>query len=92
MLRSPGVAITAIVCGTLVVLGALAGVVYLAATDHGTEAIGALLLGPVVILLGVILGHVKSIKAATNGTNTRLLDSVLSSTNPTGSTEATRSD
>ena len=70
----------AIVCATFVLLGALGGIVYLAYAGKGTEAVGALLLG----VLGLVLGQLQKIKHQTNGTTSRLLDAALPSTVPTG--------
>lgn len=43
LIAKPSVIITAIVCGTLLALSALAGVVYLAVTGHDTAVVGTLI-------------------------------------------------
>jgi hypothetical protein len=58
MLTRTSVAITVVICTTAFGLGALGGVVWLAATDHGTEAVGAL----AVALLGVVWGKLQSVQ------------------------------
>lgn len=78
MLRHPGVMIAAIAGATLVLLSAIAGIVILAYAGKGTEAVGALLLG----VLGLVLAQLQKIKHQTNGTTTRLLDAALPPTPP----------
>lgn len=65
-----------VVVAGLVVLGALGAVTYLAATGKGTEAIGALLLG----LVGLVLGRLRTVERNTNGTTSKLIDHAIGST------------
>jgi len=80
MFRTPGVLVAAIIASMFVLLGALTAITILALNDHGTEAIGGLLLG----ILGLVVGQLRGIQRQTNGTQTRLLDAALSSTGGTG--------
>lgn len=45
LMANPSVIITLIVCVSVVALGAIAGVVYLAATGHDTAVVGTLVVG-----------------------------------------------
>lgn len=60
---------------TVVVVSAIGAVVYLAAHDKGTEAVGALLLG----LVGVVLARTGRIQRQTDGTTAKLVDAVIQS-------------
>jgi len=73
MLRNPWVACVAMVCATLIILGAVGGIVFLAYNGRGTEAIGALVLG----VLGLVLGRIRAVQQQTNGHMTRVLDAAL---------------
>jgi len=88
MLAHPAVAFAAVIGATLVVLGALAGIVFLAYNGKGTEAIGALLLG----VLGLVLGRLRKIDHQTNGTTSRLLDAALAPTVQSGASTSDVSD
>lgn len=68
MLARPSVAITAIICGTLFALGAVAGVVYLAATGKGVEAVGVFILAMLTAVLGKMNRLHGEVRAATSST------------------------
>lgn len=73
MIRHPGVAIVALLCATVTVCAALSGIVFLAYTGNGTEAVGGLVLG----LVGLVLGKLGAVQRQTNGHMTRVLDAAL---------------
>lgn len=73
MWERPSVVITAILCGTLILVTGLLGIVFLAYNGKGTEAIGALILG----VLGFIYGKLRKVEHQTNGITTRALDAAL---------------
>lgn len=60
MLSNTAVAITVVICTTLVAVAGVGGMIYLAATGHGTEAFGAF----VFALLGIVWGKVNSVHEA----------------------------
>lgn len=60
MLTRPSVAITAIICGTILALAAIAGVITLAVTGNDTAVIGTLIGGPLVTLLVALASRLKA--------------------------------
>lgn len=76
MLNNPWVAALTVFMAGLVVLAALGAITYLAHEGRGTEAIGALILG----VLGLVIGRLRKIESQTNGTTSRLLDAALPTT------------
>jgi hypothetical protein len=77
MLRHPGVAATAIVMIGLVVLSFVGAVVFLSYNEKPTEAIGLLVITPVIGLLLALLNKLHTVQQQTNGTTNRLLDAAL---------------
>lgn len=77
MLSRPSVVITLALCVTAVILSFVGAITYLAATGKGTEALGALVIVPVIGFMVTTIGRLSKIEKATNGTTTRLLDHAL---------------
>ena len=61
MLEDRRVMMTLIVCGTVFACVVVLTVGYLAATGHDTVAIGAIIGGPLLTILGVIAGRLKAL-------------------------------
>lgn len=57
------VMITALICLTAVIISAIAGLVYLAATNHATEALGVF----VIAALGLVVNKLLGKNGATEG-------------------------
>jgi Na+-translocating ferredoxin:NAD+ oxidoreductase RnfD subunit len=70
MASRPSVIITAIICATFVVLGALAGIVYLAGSGHDSAVVGLFVGGPLLTILFVISNRVRAVKDAVHQQNT----------------------
>lgn len=68
MLTRPAVAITAIICGTLLALAAIGGVVWLAYTGHETAAVGTLVGGPLFLWLTTMAGRLREVQQAVRTT------------------------
>lgn len=77
MLRSPAVLIVMIICSTVLTLGLLGAIVWLTATEHGTEAIFTLITLFAVPVLGAMWANLTTMNQRLNGHTTRLMDAAL---------------
>lgn len=62
MMTSPAVAITAIICATVLTLASVAGVVYLATTGHDSTVITAFIGGVLLAISGFLNSRIKGVK------------------------------
>lgn len=70
MLTRPAVAIVAIICGTVFALSVLAGVVWLAYTDHETAAVGTIVFGPLLAWLLTMAGRLREVQTTMRASTT----------------------
>lgn len=69
MLTDRVVAVTLIICATAFACVAVSWVGYLAATGHDTAAVGLVIGGPLVTVLGMIAGRLRSVQQSLASTS-----------------------
>jgi hypothetical protein len=76
LMANPQVMIALIVCGAVVALGAIAGVVYLAATGHDTAVIGTLFMVVLTAVGGLLNARMRQTRDAAQGIQQSVAQSI----------------
>ena len=68
------VVVTALICGTILILGVLGAIAWLSANGHGTEAIMTAIVVLVFPLLGGMWSKLGAVQQQTNGERTKMME------------------
>jgi len=79
MLMRPAVLVTALICATAAVLALIGGIVFLAFTGHGTDALTNYFNLAQLAGLVYAIGKIKSVERQTNGTQSKMVDAIIKS-------------
>lgn len=79
MLRSTAIVVTALLCVTAAVLALIGGIVFLAFTGHGTDALTNYFNLAQLAGLVYAIGKIKSVERQTNGNLSKLTDAAIKS-------------